>query len=57
MSSFVAMYSGISGHAHASAYSNSVKPIQEKQSSKLDSLQDAIGTHRSAVNNRYSNLI
>ena len=57
MNNFVSMYSGISGHAHASAYSNSVKPIKEKQSSKLDSLQDAIGTHRSAVNNRYSNIL
>jgi len=56
MRNHVSMYAGINGQAHASAYSVSVKQEAVK-SSKLDSLQDAIGSFRNAVNNHYSNII
>lgn len=56
MSNYMSMYSGISGQAHASAYSNTVVHKKAKPN-VFDSLQDSISQHRSSVNSRYSNLI
>lgn len=56
MNTYLSMYSGVSGQAHACCYRNNASKKQQK-SSAFETLENSISEHRNNVEKHYNTFL